>query len=80
MQTLTVKQEAIQRTLFKNKIDGSFFTVNVYKPYITNSGEKAYYIVGSDYCVFEENILMTAIYKGYFKQGLTNIIACKKTK
>lgn len=74
---LTVKQEAIHGQLFKDRTSDKFFTVDIYRPYTTSEGCRAYYIVGSDSCVFTEDVLMTAIYKGSFNKGLTNIIACK---
>lgn len=77
---LTGKQEAIHGTLFKCKTSNKHFTIDVYRQHTSNSGKKCYFIVGSKDCLFEESILMTAIYKGYFKKGLTNIIAIKSNK
>jgi hypothetical protein len=75
---LTEKQKAIQMTLFKDKNDNKFFTINVYKPYTTNEGLKAYYRTGTDCSVYTENALMTAIYTGKYQKGLVHFIACKK--
>ena len=76
---LTAKQQAIQMQLFKDRTTNKYFTVDVYRPYITNGGEVAYYITDTTQAAFTEDALMTAIYTGSFKRGLTNIIAVKKS-
>jgi hypothetical protein len=79
MQNLTVKQEAIKNATFKiyshlsEKWEKISFDVE--KPFNTNDGRRAYPVKGETQSAFTEDMLMTAIYKGQFKQGLTNIKA-----
>ena len=76
---LTEKQKAIEGQLFKDNTSNTFFTVNVYKVYFTNDGQKAYYLTGKKkQSVYTEDVLMTAIYKGRCKKGFTDITAYKK--
>lgn len=78
MQELTAKQKAIHCQLFKDVTANTFFTVNVYQPYTTNDGLRAYPVVGKKNIFFLEDALMTAIYKGKYQKGLSHIVARKK--